>query len=116
MAGNDLRSMSAETRDILTNRDVIAIDQDALGREAGRVLDNGGVEVWARPLADGGLAVGMFNRNAQARQSGFTWSAVGLSSAPAAIRDLWQHAALKPDVAGFHGLVPAHGVILLRLK
>jgi len=116
MAGNDLRSMSAETRDILTNRDVIAIDQDALGREAVRVLDDGGVEVWTRPLADGGLAVALFNRNADERQSGFSWAAIGMAAAPASVRDLWRHSAVAPGADGFHGAVPGHGVVLLRLK
>jgi alpha-galactosidase len=116
MAGNDLARMSAGTRDILTNREVIAIDQDALGREATRVLDDAGVEVWTRPLADGALAVGLFNRNDDARQSGFSWSSVGLSSAPADVRDLWRHEAVAPDAGGYRGPVPAHGVVLLRAK
>jgi alpha-galactosidase len=116
MAGNDLRSMSAETRDILTNRDVIAIDQDPLGREAMRVFENAGVEVWTRPLANGGVAVGIFNRNADARQAGFSWSSVGLGSAPASLRDLWKHADVTSGAGGYQGLVPGHGVILLRAR
>jgi alpha-galactosidase len=116
MAGNDLSRMSAETRDILTNREVIAVDQDALGKEATRVSENGGVEVWTRPLADGGLAVGLFNRNAGSTQSGFSWSGVGLKAAPASVRDLWKHESVTPDADGFRALVSGHGVILLRLE
>ncbi len=116
MAGNDLRGMSNETRDILTNREVIAIDQDALGREATRAFESGGVEVWTRPLADGGIAIGIFNRNAEEKRSGFSWSAVGLSSPPAAIRDLWRHEGIAPGPAGYDGLIPGHGIVLLRLK
>jgi alpha-galactosidase len=116
MAGNDLASMSDETRAILTNREVIAIDQDPLGREATRVFENAGVEVWTRPLADGGVAVGLFNRNADERQSGFSWTAIGLSSAPAGIRDLWRHEGVVAEAAGYAGAVPGHGVVLLRLK
>jgi alpha-galactosidase len=116
MAGNDLQTMSAETRDILTNREVIAVDQDALGREATRAFENAGVEVWTRPLADGGLAVGLFNRNALEKRSGFTWSAIGLTSAPSSIRDLWRHEPIAPSAAGYDGVVPAHGVVMLRLK
>jgi alpha-galactosidase len=116
MAGNDLGRMSDETRAILTNREVIAIDQDALGKEATRVFADGGVEVWTRLLADGGLAVGLFNRNADARSSGFSWSSVGLSSTPAAIRDLWRHEAVRPGAEGYSGPVPGHGVVLLRMK
>ncbi len=116
MAGNDLRTMSAETRAILTNREVIAIDQDALGREATRAFETGGVEVWTRPLENGSLAVGLFNRNAGEKRSGFTWSAIGLSAPPAAARDLWRHEDLVPTPAGYDGLIPGHGVVLLRLK
>jgi alpha-galactosidase len=116
MAGNDLHGMSAETRDILTNRDVIAIDQDALGREAVRVSESAGVEVWTRPLADGGLAVGLFNRNDGETQSGFSWAAIGLAAAPASIRDLWRHEGVTPGADGYQGVVPGHGVVLLRMK
>jgi alpha-galactosidase len=116
MAGNDLHGMSAGTRDILTNREVIAVDQDALGREAVRIADNGGVEIWTRPLADGGLAVAFFNRNAEEMPSGVSWSALGLGAPPAAIRDLWGHAGVAPDAAGYSGTVPGHGVVMLRVR
>jgi alpha-galactosidase len=116
MAGNDLRSMTAETRDILTNRDVIAIDQDTLGREAVRAFEDGGVEVWTRPLADGSVAVGIFNLNAGESQSSFAWTRIGLSAAPASVRDLWRHAAVAPDASLCQYVVPGHGVVLLRVK
>jgi alpha-galactosidase len=116
MAGNDLRSMSGETRDILTNRDVIAIDQDTLGREAVRAFEEGGVEVWTRPLADGAMAVGIFNRNADQRQSGFAWTRIGLAAAPALVRDLWRHADVAPDPGLCPFVVAGHGVVLLRVK
>jgi alpha-galactosidase len=62
MAGNDMRSMSPEIKDILTNKEVIAVDQDALGIEGHRVRKDGDLEVWARPLKDGSRAVILFNR------------------------------------------------------
>jgi alpha-galactosidase len=116
MAGNDLRTMSQETRGILTNRDVISIDQDPLGKEAVRAFESGGLEVWTRPLAGGALAVGVFNRGAEARQASFAWSRVGLAAAPAGIRDLWSHAELSAAPDGFSGTVPGHGVVLLRVR
>jgi alpha-galactosidase len=116
MAGNDLHSMSEETRETLTNRDVIAIDQDPLGREATRVSEASGVEVWTRPLADGGIAVGLFNRSADPAKAAVQWSAVGLAGAPSSVRDLWRHQAIAPDAAGFSATVPGHGVVLLRVK
>ena len=58
LAGNDIRDMSPATAATLMNKEVIAIDQDKLGTQAQRVSQEGDVEVWARPLADGGHAVG----------------------------------------------------------
>jgi alpha-galactosidase len=115
MAGNDLSTMSESTREILTNRDVIAVDQDPLGKEATRALAVDGVEVFVKPLADGGVAVGLFNRNDKETHAAFPWSAVGFP-APAAIRDLWRHEAVAVDAAGYSGPVPSHGVVMLRLK
>jgi alpha-galactosidase len=115
MAGNDLRSMSAQTRDILANKDVIAIDQDPLGREAKRVFETDGLEIWTRPLADGGLAVGIFNRNEAVRTAWFSWAQVGRGSRPAVLRDLWMHEDLTAGETGYTGSVLAHGVVLLRL-
>ena len=116
MAGNDLSTMSLETRDILANREVIALDQDALGLEATRILEKGGIEVWAKPLQGGGLAVGLFNRGPEARPAAFTWAELGSPAKPASVRDLWNHADLGVDAEGFKGSVPSHGVVLLRLK
>jgi len=116
MAGNDLATMSESTREILTNRDVIAVDQDPLGREATRAVAADGVEVFVKPLADGGVAVGVFNRSDKESLAAFPWSAVGLASAPGTIRDLWRHASVKVEAAGYSGPVPAHGVVMLRLK
>ena len=74
MAGNDLRSMSAKTREILTNREVIAVDQDGLGQQATRALENDGIEVWARPLqgapvlAPAGMAAHGFTKQTGSRK------------------------------------------------
>jgi alpha-galactosidase len=61
LAGNDLINMKPEIKAILTNRDVIALDQDSLGKQASRVYSEGEVEVWAKPLAGGALAVAVLN-------------------------------------------------------
>ena len=63
LAGNDLSKMPPETSAILTNREVIAIDQDALGKQGDRVSEVGPVEIWAKPLKGGDKAVALFNRN-----------------------------------------------------
>jgi len=65
LAGNDLPNMKPEVRDILTNRDVIAIDQDRLGREGSRIYTEGEVDVWTRHLAGGAMAVAVLNAGAE---------------------------------------------------
>ena len=116
MAGNDLRTMSEETRGILTNREVIALDQDALGIQGARVLAENGVEVWTKPLQGGTMAIGVFNRNGTEASGSFTWSQIGRAANPGTVRDLWRHRDIAPGEGGFAGTVPAHGVILLLVK
>ena len=116
MAGNDLRTMSAATLEILNNREVIAVDQDPLGKQAERRAEHEGIEIWNKPLADGGQAVGVFNRNDQESPATFTWAQLGLLSGPKALRDLWQHRDLEPFADGWSGRIPAHGVVLLKVK
>jgi alpha-galactosidase len=113
IAGNDLRSMSKETSSILLNREVIAIDQDPLGKQAQRVISDGSVEVWQRPLADGSSAVAIFNRSSSSQPAHFKWSSLGYAEAPR-LRDLWKHVPLSEDGADFSAELPPHGVILLR--
>ena len=93
IAGNDLRDMRPEIRDILTNKEVIAVDQDALGREGERVAKNGDLEVWAKQLKDGSRAVILLNRGGAEQQIAADWEDLGYTrrhSAPP-VRDLWQH-------------------------
>lgn len=116
MAGNDLRAMTPEIRDILTNRDIIAIDQDPLGRQGRKIRDDGQTEVWGRPLQGGDWAVALLNRGRDAAEIGIAWTELGwpLSSAPQ-VRDLWSrqdHGAVK---TGFSAKVPSHEVVLVRV-
>jgi len=116
MAGNDLRTMSADTREILTNREVISVDQDILGKQGARLFAKDGVEVWSKPVDGGGQAVGLFNRNAVETSASFSWTQVGRSSRPASVRDLWRHRDVAFGDDGFSAAVPAHGVVLLLEK
>src|SRR5204862_7438393 len=88
LAGNDLRSMSPETVAILTNRDVIAIDQDPLGKQGHRLRADGAIEVWTRPLASGAQAVALFNRGQSPARISVRWSELGMQGAHTA-RDVW---------------------------
>jgi len=107
--------MSADTREILTNREVIAIDQDAFGQEATRTYQKGGIDVFTRFLSDGGYAVAVFNRNAGETPASFTWEEAGITAKAYAVRDLWRHADI-PVSNGYGGTLPGHGVVVLHLK
>ena len=72
-AGNDLRKMSAETRSILTNKEMIAIDQDSLGFAAFKMDLPDSLEVWVKPLKNSGLALCFFNRTATSRKLNLAW-------------------------------------------
>ena len=114
LAGNDLAHMTPETLAILTNPGVIAIDQDALGAQGDRVKAEGPLEIWAKPLAGGARAVGLFNLSDLPAQMEVDFTEVGVSRAVQAY-DVWAGKALGP-VKGYRTLVPAHGVVLLRLS
>jgi alpha-galactosidase len=115
MAGNDLRSMSAQTRDILANREVIALDQDPLGRQGERISSRDGIEIWSKPLHDGSRAIAVFNRNETEQTVQLTWKELGLAAKPTALRDLWKHRDLALAADGYSGSIPAHGALLLRV-
>ena len=88
LAGNDLSQMPPETTAILTNREVIAIDQDPLGKQGDRVSEVGPVEIWAKPLQGGDKAVGLFNRDDTALPVTLKLSDVGFARRSQA-RDIW---------------------------
>jgi alpha-galactosidase len=113
LAGNDLRTSSPEALEILTHPEVIAIDQDPLGKQGRRITSSPtGTEVWARPLADGRHAVGLFNRGEQAATVSVGWRDLGRAGA-LPVRDVWARRDLGPQADGYATDVPAHGVALL---
>jgi len=116
IAGNDLRSMSQATKDILMNAEVIAIDQDAAGKQGTRIRAEGGLEVWAKPLKQkGAVAVVLFNRGEAAADINANWGEVGLPSGKAKVRDLWAHADRGVYSDSFKASVPSHGVVMLKV-
>ncbi|MBV9180711.1 MAG: glycoside hydrolase family 27 protein [Acidobacteria bacterium] len=117
IAGNDLRSMTSEIRDILTNKEVIAIDQDPLGREGRRVWKQGDLEVWNKEIQDGSRAVVLFNRGSSAEQVTVAWEQIGYPGHLAAVvRDLWTHKDLGKFVGKFSSPVESHAVLMLRIS
>ncbi len=112
LAGNDLRDVKPEILRILTNRHVIAIDQDPLGQQGRRLRAEGDVEIWTKPLAGGGQAIGVFNRGTAAAQ--VTIRCEEFTLCDAEVRDVW--AGSQPSRFTSHfASVPGHGVVLLRV-
>ncbi len=114
LAGNDLRSMSPETKEMLTNPDIIAVDQDATGVQGHRIWEEGPLEIWAKPLADG-QAVGLFNRGESDIKMTLDLSAIGINGS-AKLRDLWTHKDLGAIEHSYTADVPKHGVVMLKVS
>ena len=114
LAGNDVRTMDEQTRAILTNREVIAVDQDPLVLQGLPLLDDARVIV--KPLANGSVAVALFNTDAAPVEIHTDTHAIGLSGSDCfTVRDLWAHtdARTTGDVGQ---TVPAHGVAMMKVS
>lgn len=114
LAGNDLSRMDDATREILTNREVIAVDQDSLGIQGDRVSAVGPIEIWMKPLRRGGKAVGLFNRGESELPVTLSLKDVGFEKA--SLRDLWAHKDLGEFKDQYSTTVPRHGVTLLLVQ
>lgn len=116
MLGNDIRYMTDEVVEIITNPEVIAVNQDPLGRQGKKVRDDGDYEVWSRELHDGTRAVVMFNRSEKAHEIAFEWSEIGLpQELKFNIRNLWEMKDLGKYSGSFSAIVPSHGVIMVKV-
>ncbi len=117
IAGNDLRTMTDETRSILMNTEIIAIDQDPRFQPVTEVSHDGDIEVLMRPLHDGSVAVGIFNRGQQASTGSFSRSSLpaGFKGKTLSVRDLWKHVDASINGDDFTTTVPMHGVVMLRI-
>ncbi|WP_230461385.1 glycoside hydrolase family 27 protein [Sphingobium sp. CAP-1] len=113
MMGHDLRETSPETLAMLTNRRVIAIDQDARGVQGKAVRKQGALEVWAKPLADGRVALALFNRGGASAALTLTAADAGLSSI-AQVEDQWSGATMAALPASY--AVPARGAVMIVVK
>jgi alpha-galactosidase len=115
LAGNDLRTMSAETKSILMNKEVIAIDQDPDAKPVKKISEQGSTLVVARPLKDNTVAVGLFNRGEVAATLAIPWADLGLQGT-LKVRDLWAHKDLGAITDQFSATVPSHGVVMITVK
>jgi alpha-galactosidase len=114
LAGNDIRSMSDDTKEILLNKELIAIDQDKLGRQGTRVTKDGRTETWMKPLSNGDLAVAMFNRDDRDQLMIVKWSDLGITGKHE-VRDVWHHADRGRIKDLFEAEVSSHGAVVIRV-
>jgi alpha-galactosidase len=115
LAGNDLRTATPETLEILTNPEVIKIDQDPAGRQATRASVSGEQEIWVKELAEGGKAIGLFNRGAEPARISVKWADLGIQGKHK-VHDLWKKTAVDWDDSEYTAEAPSHGVVLIRLS
>ncbi|CAL9369347.1 hypothetical protein SUDANB1_00830 [Streptomyces sp. enrichment culture] len=114
MAGNDIRTMSADVSAILRNPRLLAVNQDPLGAGGRRVRDDGDTEVFAKPLSDGSVAVGLFNRGGSTTTITASAAQVGLTGGSFTLTDLWTGATSSTS-GQISASVPAHGVAVFKM-
>jgi alpha-galactosidase len=114
LIGCDLSQLDEFTLALLSNPEVVAVNQDPLGRQAGRIAIRERVEVWARPLADGTHSVGLFNRSRWPATVSVHWSDLGLTG-PQPVRDLWLRADEGVFESGYAATVYGHGAVMLKV-
>ena len=117
LAGNDISNMTPGTKEILLNKEVIAIDQDPLGQQAHRVKKTGDLEIWSKQLQDGSRAVALLNRSPAAAKISVAWTNIGYpGKLSATVRNLWNANDLGKQTESYSAEVPSHGVVLLTIK
>ncbi len=94
---------------------MIAVDQDKLGKQGHRVAKDGTLEVWTRPLDGGDVAVGLFNRGPEKAKVTAKWGDLQITGKHK-VRDLWAHKDGQSSADSYSAEVPAHGVVLIRVK
>ena len=117
LAGNNLTAITPDVTAILTNREVIAIDQDPLGEQGDRIYAEGPIEIWSKPLHDGSIALAIFNFGESAselRNISLHLKEAGIKGSPKA-RDIWAAKDLGPITDDQKFTIPRHGVVLLKL-
>lgn len=124
MAGNDLRNMDKATHEILTNKEVISVNQDKLGKQAIRFMDMGNHEIWVKPLADNELAVCFLNRGDEVWDLDYDWKKetmyfarnINFKRNVYTIRDLWERKTIGTTNQNITARIPSHGVLMVRIS
>lgn len=115
LIGCDMSKLDPFTRNLLSNDEVLALDQDPLGHQARRVAKSGFTEAWVKDLADGSKAVALFNRGLLTYDITATWKQLGIEG-PQQVRDVWRQKNIGTQQQEFKSSVPPHGVVLVRLS
>jgi alpha-galactosidase len=118
LVGCDITKMSADTKTILTNTEVIAVSQDSRGVQGKLVSPSTSqLQVWAGPLSGGAAAVVLFNRASAAGNITVTWQEIGFSATTSLkVRDLWGHKDLGSFTGSFTATVPTHDVVMVKIS
>ena len=114
LLGNDLTQMDDFELNLVTNDEVLAVHQDPMGKAADRVSRKDELEVWARPLADGSMAVGLFNRDEMDMPVAVKWEELGVRGRQR-VRDLWRQKDLGTFEKEYSIVVPRHGTVFVKL-
>lgn len=115
IAGNDLGNMSKETISVLTNKEVIGIDQDKLGKQGYLIEDEENFQIYLKPLSGGDTAICLFNRGDQIRNVDIDWKKYKIGSGHS-LRDLWKKQAAGITATDYKTAIPKHDVVVLRLS
>jgi alpha-galactosidase len=103
------------TRSLLTNDEVLAVDQDPLGKEATQIAETDSVRIYEKDLADGSKAVGLFNVSTQPASINLDLSALGITGEQK-LRDLWRQKNIGTFTGSYEAKnIPSHGVLLLKI-
>lgn len=118
LIGCDMTQLDPFTLGLLSNDEVLAVDQDPLAHQASRIAKDGEKEIWAKDLEDGSKAVGLFNRGRDETKVVVTREELGLSGDSKAymVRDLWRQKNIGPLESQFETSVPRHGVVLIKVS
>jgi len=114
LIGCDMTQLDEFTYSLLTNDEVLDINQDALGKQASRIVQYGHLEIWVKDLEDGSKAVGLFNRGLFAASLTVSWKDLGIEG-NYTIRNVWSQTDVTKSNSNFTATIPAHGVKLLRI-
>ncbi len=116
MAGNDIRVMSEEIRNIMTDEEVIAINQDLLGKQGYRLSQEPDKEVWIKELSNGDWAVCVLNAGDKAAETKFSWKELTFLKGDYQVRDLWEKKDIGTTKQDLSRTIDSHDVILVRLS